>query len=158
MAAGGLLGRSVGGSRLGITMRRRYRQQLKLSAVRKQRLMRVLATPLFFRVGLPSLLAAYALIGITLTVTPLVWRGIDTNAWPFIVPTVAVGFMACFGTFLILHPLFIRWLLRYRSRRRGRLVALGDVLRASDANPTRWRLLVLRAYGISDAERRLFLE
>ena len=106
-------------------MRRRYRRTSKLSSTRRQRLMRVLAMPLFLRVGLPSLLAAYAIMGLVFMAAPAIWPTVNTNGWRFIIPAVAVYFAIGLVAFLIAYALFIRWLLRYRSDRHGRAVALG---------------------------------
>jgi hypothetical protein len=133
-------------------MRRQYRRAPKLSSRRRQRLAGVLAIPLFFRAGLPALLAAYAIVGVIFLTTRLLFPTVDTNSWPFIVPTVIVMFATGICAFGFTHVLFVRWLLRYRTGRHGRSVALGDVLRASDAAPSCRRRLLLRAYGISIAE------
>lgn len=119
--------------------------------------MRVLATPLFLRVGLPSLAIAYGFVGLTYAVTAFLVPTVDTNRWSFIAPTVLAMFVVGAVAWAFAQVMFVRWLISYRSTRHNRLVALGDVLRPSDAAPSRWRLLILRAYGVSHADRQWFL-
>lgn len=56
------------------------------------------------------------------------------------------------------HVLFVRWLIRYRTRRRGCPVAMRLVLSPSDRSPSRRRRLWLSAYGVTDADRSEFFD
>jgi len=94
-------------------------------------------------------------MGLVFMAAPAIWPTVNTNGWRFIIPAVAVYFAIGLVAFLIAYALFIRWLLRYRSDRHGRAVALGDVLRASDVTPSFRRRVALWMYGISETDRQL---
>ena len=134
-------------------MRRQYRQASKLSSKRRARLVRVLSGPLFIRTLLPPFLVMGVFVIIGLGIARVIWPTLDTNGWPFIIAFLPLVFAVYFGTWAIAHALFIRWLLRYRTARHGRIVALGDILRPSDTNPSLRRRLVLCALGVSQADR-----
>jgi hypothetical protein len=137
-------------------MARRYRKEKKLKARHRERLMRVLLKPFFFRGMLPALLIAYGFTFAIVGVTHIFWPRIDTEGWRFIVPTIAATFAVGLIASAVAHAILIRWLIRYRSEHRSRAVALGDVLRPSNARHSLWRRLVIRAYGVPDAERARF--
>ena len=127
-----------------------------MKAQHRERLMRVLMKPFFFRCQLPALMIAYGFTFAAFGITRVFWPWIDTNGWHFIVPTIAATFAVALIAWAVAHSILIRWLIRYRSEHRSRAVALGDVLRPSDGRPSLRRRFVLRAYGISDAERARF--
>ena len=115
--------------------------------------MRVLATPLILRATLPAFGVMLLFILLALGITKVFWPNIDTNGWPFIAVVMSLACIVCFAAWAVGHVFLVRWLIRYRSARHGREVAMGDVLRASDVQPSRWRRLELGAYGVSEADR-----
>jgi hypothetical protein len=118
--------------------------------------MRVLATPLILRAVLPALGATLLFILLALGITKAFWPRVDTNGWPFIAVVMPLACVACFAAWAVGHVSLVRWLIRYRSARHGREVAMGDVLRAGDGRPSRWRRLELAAYGVSESDRVAF--
>ena len=118
--------------------------------------MRVLATPLILRTILPAFAVMSLFILVALGVTKAFWPTVDINGWPFIAVVMPLACVVCFAAWAVSHVFLIRWLIRYRSTRHGREVAMGDVLRASDSQPSRWRRLELAAYGVSEVDRGAF--
>jgi hypothetical protein len=139
-------------------MRRRYRFSGKLSAQRRQRVARVLATPVMLRAILPAFATMLAFILIVLGVVRSRWPHVDINGWTFITAVMSAATVVCFAAWAVAHVFLVRWLIRYRSARHGREVAMGDVLRTTDVRAPRWRRFELAAYGVSDADRAAFDE
>ena len=139
-------------------MRRRYRLTKKLSALRGQRIARVLATAVMLRAVLPAFATMVAFILVVLAVTRLRWPHVDINGWPYITVVMSVAVVVAFAAWAVAHVFLVRWLIRYRSARHGREVAMGDVLRPTDVQAPWWRRFELAAYGVSDADRATFDE
>jgi hypothetical protein len=88
-------------------------------------------------------------------VTRWAYPNVDTNGWKFIAvffPTSCLVFAAAMA---VGHVQLVRWLINHRTARRGRLVAMRDVLRPSDAHPSRWRRWWLSRYGVTTADLEL---
>ncbi len=133
-------------------MARSYRRLKRLTPRHRQRLARVFMTAVLFRAVYPAMATAFASLGIAVVVTRVLWPGIDTNAWPFIVTVMLLTFAVGIAAWAVANAFLIRWLIRYRSGRHGRAVALGDVLRPSDVHASFLRRIALTAYGISSTD------
>ncbi len=136
-------------------MRRKYLQLSDLSPDQRRRLFRVVAVPLK-RIVLSAMLVWLGFILAVLGFTRA-WRpDIDTNGLPFGLAVFPVSCLVCAGAATVGHVLWVRWLIRYRSRRRGRPDAMRWFLRPSDREPSRWRRLWLALYGVTEADRSEF--
>jgi hypothetical protein len=133
-------------------MRKKFLRPSDLSAEQRRHLFRVLARPLI-RI-LYSAMFVWAGFILAVLVFTRAWRpDIDTNGLPFILAVFPVSCLVCAGAATVGHVLFVRWLIRYRSRRRGRPAAMRWFLGPSDREPSRWRRLWLAAYGVTEADR-----
>lgn len=104
---------------------------------------------------LPSIAIWWAFILLELLVARVLWPGIDTNGWPFILVAFPISGVVLAMAGAVTHVFLIRWLLRYRTRRKGRPVALRSVLGPTDGNPSRLRRWKLAMYGVSRHEQEL---
>lgn len=136
-------------------MRPRYRRAKNLTPRQRQRVGRVLDGALVVRSFLPSFAIWFGFIGIQMVIAKAVAPGIDLNGWPFICVAYPVSCLVFAGAMAVTHVLLIRWLLRYRTARRGRVVALRDVLRPTDDRPSAWRRWRLLSYGVAEKEFEL---
>lgn len=118
----------------------------------------MLIGPLAARVFLPAAAVWWGFILIVLVLTRSRRPDIDTNGWPFISVVCPISCLVFAGALTVGHVLFVRWLVRYRTRRRGRPAAVRCVLCPSDGEPSRWRRLWLAAYGVTDEDRAEFLD
>ena len=118
----------------------------------------MLATPVALRAVLPAFATMLVFILVVLGIVR--WRRphVDVNGWPFITAVMSAAVGVAVAAWAVGHVLLVRWLIRYRSARHGREVAMGDVLRATDLRPSWWRRIELAAYGVSDADRARFQE
>ncbi len=117
-----------------MVMRPKFLQPSDLSPDQRRRLFRVLAGPILRIV----LYAGFVWAGFILAVLVFTraWRpDIDTNGLPFILAVFPVSCLVCAGAVTVGHVLWVRWLTRYRSRRRGRPAAMRWFLRPSDGSP-----------------------
>jgi hypothetical protein len=126
----------------------RYRPTKNLSPVDRQRIMRILVTPLMLRSFLPSFAIWIAFLYAEIGLTKLVFPNVNINGWPFILVAYPVSCLVFAGSMAVTHFMLIRWLLQYRTARRGRAVALRDILRPTDGQPSRLRRWRLTAYGV----------
>jgi len=117
----------------------------------------VLIGPLAARVFLPAGALWWGFILAVIGFTRFRHQDIDTNGWPFILAVFPASCLVFAGATTVGHVLFVRWLIRYRSHRRGRPVAMRLVLGPSDREPSRWRRLWLSVYGVTEADRSKFL-
>jgi hypothetical protein len=139
-------------------MRHRFLLSGDLAPQQRRRLDRVLIGPLAARVLLPAVAVWWGFILTVLLVTRDRRPDIDTNGWPFILAVFPVSCLVFVSAMTVGHVLFVRWLIRYRTGRRGRAVAVRCVLCPSDREPSRWRRLWLSACGVTDADRSGFLD
>ena len=106
-------------------------------------------TGVFVRmIGLPALIwmaSVLAMGAIAHTLRP----DMDTRGWGFLILVLGITSGIYVVTALAALVLTIRWLLRYRTGRRGRRVALRNVLRPGDAAPTWRRRMMLMLYGVN---------
>jgi hypothetical protein len=114
--------------------------------------MRALGRPLLLRALLPTMGVWWLSILVGLAITRVFWPDIDTNGWPFIVVFFPISCLVCAIAAVVFHVLLVRWLIRYRTSRRGRVVAMRDVLRPSDIQPSKWRLFWLNLYGVTPGD------
>jgi hypothetical protein len=111
--------------------------------------MKLLSGPMLLRSFLPAFAVWWLFIGVGLGITHAARPDIDTNGWPFIVTFFPVSCVVFALAMMVGHVLLIRWLIRHRSTRRGRVVALRGVLRPTDAQPSAWRRFWLSLYGVT---------
>jgi hypothetical protein len=138
-----------------VVMPPRYRRAKDLTPRQRQRVGKVLVGALVLRSFLPSFGIWFGCIGIEMVIAKALVPGVDLNGWPFILIAYPISCVVFTVAMAVTHVLLIRWLLRYRTARRGRVVALRDVLRPTDDRPTalrRWRLL---SYGVAETEFEL---
>jgi len=136
-------------------MRPRYRRAKDLTPRQRQRVAGVLVGALVVRSLLPSFAVWFGFIGIEMVIAKALVQGIDLNGWPFICVAYPISWLVFAGAMSVTHVLLIRWLLRYRTARRGRVVALRDVLRPTDNRPSAWRRWRLMLYGVAETEFEL---
>jgi hypothetical protein len=133
----------------------RYRHAKDLTPRQRQRVGKILLGPVLFRSFLPSVVIWFTFIAIEIGIAEKAIPGIDLNGWPFILVAYPISCLVFAGAMAVTHVLMIRWLLRYRTGRRGRLVALRDVLRPMDDRSSRWRRRRLSLYGVAKHELEL---
>jgi hypothetical protein len=124
---------------IGGGMRPRYRRAKDPTRDQRQRAEKVLIGPLLLRSFLPSLAVCWAFIAIEMAIAKTAIPDIDLNGGPFILIAYPIACLAFVVAMAVTHFMFVRWLLRYRTERRGRVVALRDVLRPTDDQPSRLR-------------------
>lgn len=69
-----------------------------------------------------------------------------------VVVLFAVGGLVAVPIYIAFFVVFVRWLIRYRTGRRGRIVALRDVLKPTDRSPSWIRRFSLRLYGLTQED------
>lgn len=111
--------------------------------------MKVLIGPLVLRSFLPAFAVWWLFILVGLGITRAVRPEIDTDGWPFIVAFYPITCLVFALVMTVGQVLLIRWLIRYRTERRGRVVALRGVLRPTDVQPSMWRRFWLGLYGVT---------
>jgi hypothetical protein len=136
-------------------MRPSYRRAKNLTGRQRQRVGKVLIGPLLLRSFLPSLAVWWAVVMIEMAIAKTAIPGIDLNGWPFILIAYPISGLVFAAAMAVTHVMLIRWLLRYRTARRGRAVALRDVLRPTDDQPSRLRRFRLALYGVSEQDLQL---
>lgn len=114
-----------------------------------------LAAHFVVRSVLPSFAVWFGFIGTEMVFAKALMPGIDLDGWPFIAVAFPVSCLVFAGAMEITHVMLVRWLLRYRTARRGRVVALRDVLRPTDDRPSTLRRWRLSSYGITEDELAL---
>jgi hypothetical protein len=112
-------------------------------------------TPLWLRSFLPSLVVWWAFIAIEMVIARTAVPGIDLNGGPFILIAYPISGLAFTAAMAVTHFMLVRWLLRYRTARRGRDIALRAVLRPTDDRPSRLRRFRLALYGVSEEDLQL---
>lgn len=117
----------------------------------------MLIGPLVALVLLPATVVWWGFILTVLLLTRDRRPDIHTNGWPFISVVFPISCLVFAGALTVGHVLFVRWLIRYRTGRRGRSLAVRCVLCPSDREPSRGRLFWLAAYGITTEDRCEFL-
>jgi hypothetical protein len=138
-------------------MSRRFLSAIDLTP-HQRRLTRVLIGPLATRVFLPAIAVWWGFILAVLLVTHDRRPDIDTNGWPFLAVVFPISCLVFAGAMTVGHVLFVRWLIRYRTARRGRPVAVRCVLDPTDVESSRWRRFWLAAYGVTAEDRAAFLD
>jgi hypothetical protein len=136
-------------------MRPRYRRAKDFTPRQRQRVVKVLVGLLVVRSLMPSFAVWFGFMGIEMLIAKAMIPGIDLNGWPFIVVAYPISCLVFAGAMAVTHVLLIRWLLRYRTVRRGRVVALRIVLRPTDDRPSVWRRWRLLSYGVFEKEFEL---
>jgi hypothetical protein len=130
-------------------MKPRYWSSGDLTPRERQRLMRIVSPLFIVRVLLPAFVVWWLFILAGLAIARA-WRpAVDTNGWPFIVAFFVPSCVVFVVASAFCQVLLIRWLIRYRTTRRGRIVAMRDVLRPSDARLSVWRRFWLYLYGVT---------
>ena len=133
----------------------RYHSARELNSHQRRRVMRVLSGPIVVRSFLPAFGVWWAFIITGLVITHWAHPEIDTNGWMFIAAFFPTSCLVLAAAMAVGHVRLIRWLINYRTARRGRLVAMRDVLCPSDTQPSRWRRWWLSWYGITRADLEL---
>ena len=119
----------------------RYRRTRDLSRKQQVRLHRVLSRPLHHRVIAPAVSFSAVCFGMGLLASSNVW-----------IASALYGVIGATIGMTVANLFFFRWILRYRTARRGRRVALRDVMRPSDAHPSRVRRLWLQLIGVTSED------
>jgi hypothetical protein len=136
-------------------MRPKYRRVKDLTPRQRQRIERVIIGVLVLRVFLPTGVIWFGFIGIEMATAKAMVPDVDTNGWRFISVAYPISCLVFVTAMAVTHVLFVRWLLRYRTARRGRVVALRDALRPGDDQPSAWRRWLLLSYGVAEQELQL---
>ena len=135
-------------------MRRRWRHSKDRTAARRARVTRLFVRPLLLCL-VPGMLAG--LVVAWLIEVPLNAR-LKLDGWQFIALIAPATFVCGFAVSMVGFGLYLRRLLRYHTRRRGREHALSEFLRPSDLTPGTWRRLEFAVYGITGDDLRAFRE
>ncbi len=139
-----------------VIMARSYRRLKKIPPAHRARFARALWKLVFFRAVFPTMVTTMVFAGIVVGIVHLAWPQVDMNSPYFIFWFVLLLFATAIIAFPIYNAMLMRWFLRYRSQRHGLIVALGDVLRASDAKASFLRRIVLSSYGVTPEDLKSY--
>ncbi len=126
----------------------RYRTKKDITEAQRERLVNVCSNMMIMRFLLPTAATWTAVtfggLGVILLIDPAF--DIEDPVFLWIYMPLSILFCAIAGVFFFV--LMMRWLVRYRTERRGRDAGLREVLRPTDMRPANWRWVWLRLYGV----------
>ena len=130
----------------------KYRRMKDLTQRQRQRAVRILIGALVLRSILQSLAVWIGFFYVEMEVAKVTRPNVDVNGWRFFWIAYPVSCIVGCAAMAFTHVLLIRWLLRFRTARRGRAVALRNVLRPTDHRASRLRRWRLALYGVANEE------
>lgn len=133
-------------------MKPRYKSNADYTDAQRGRIVRIFALPLLFRVFVPFFVAWLSASLLITYMAKYFYPHIDNGDSFVVIVQYATGGLVAIPVCVACFVSYVRWIIRYRTKRRGRIVALRDVLKPTDRSPSWTRKINLRLYGLTQED------
>jgi hypothetical protein len=135
-----------------MSMKPKYIPSRDLPVFRSERVQRRLFGAIVLRTAVPGIFVGAMAFNVAQGVIAMLSPKRELYSAPVVIGAALVGLLVFILVGMIGFGLFVRWLVRYRTARRGREVALRQVLKPNDNRPSAWRRMWLTFYGVRREE------